>query len=154
MVPWLLSVLTKRWRTVPKSVKESSGDKVLYCSRMIYLFQSKGEIDKTGQFELFLPLLRICFCIPETAKIISIHDFGRLFNFQVVNRRKTLYFVYNTVCKKQEGATDCVFCVFRETFPWDFKIETGRDFWKEIIICASVWCVRGVNIPWYTFSSF
>ncbi len=38
--------------------------------------------------------------------------FGRLFNFQVVNRRKTLYFVYNTVCKKQEGATNCVFCVF------------------------------------------
>jgi len=33
-------------------------------------------------------------------------------DFQVVNRRKTLYFVYNTVCKKQEGATDCVFCVF------------------------------------------
>ena len=88
------------------------GQSTLLFPDDIYLFQSKGEIDKTGQFELFLPLLRICFCIPETAKIISIHDFGRLFNFQVVNRRKTLYFVYNTVCKKQEGATDCVFCVF------------------------------------------
>ena len=42
----------------------------------------------------------------------NLFKFGRLFNFQVVNRRKTLYFVYNTVCKKQEGATNCVFCVF------------------------------------------
>ena len=34
------------------------------------------------------------------------------FQFSGSNRRKTLYFVYNTVCKKQEGATNCVFCVF------------------------------------------
>lgn len=42
----------------------------------------------------------------------NLFKFGRLFNFQVVNRRKMHYAVYNTVCKKQEGATNCVFCVF------------------------------------------
>ena len=47
-----------------------------------------------------------------TSTRTNLFKFGRLFNFQVVNRRKTLYFVYNTVCKKQEGATNCVFCVF------------------------------------------
>ena len=64
----------------------------------------------------------------------NLFKFGRLFNFQVVNRRKTLYFVYNTVCKKQEGATDCGFCVFLgRHFLETLKLKQAGIFEKKLL---------------------